>query len=221
MDTTPDLGLPGLRGEARADVAIVGAGITGLTTAALLAAEGVDVVVLEAGTVGGGVTGHTTAKVSSLHGLVYRELRSKFGPDGARIYAEANQAALERIASFVAAEDIECGWRRRTAYTYATSPADRREIELEVAAAREAGLDARVELQTPLPLAVSGAVALDDQAELHARAYLLGLAAAVQRDGGRIFEHSPVIGASLRGRPCVRTAAGSVHAVVFAVNART
>jgi glycine/D-amino acid oxidase-like deaminating enzyme/nitrite reductase/ring-hydroxylating ferredoxin subunit len=212
MDTTSDLGAPSLSGDQRADVVIVGAGITGLTAAALLGAEGVGVVVLEAGTVGGGVTGHTTAKVTALHGLVYDELRSKFGPQGARVYAEANRAALERIAAFVADEKIECGWRRRTAYTYVRSSARRPQIEDEVSAAREAGLPTRLVAKTPLPFPVAAAVALDDQAELHARAYLLGLAGLVQRNGGQIFEHSPVLGASWRGRPSVRTAEGSVQA---------
>ncbi len=56
------------------------------------------VVLLEAGRIGHGVTGHTTAKISSQHGLIYARLRSRFGAGGARIYGEANEAALDWIA---------------------------------------------------------------------------------------------------------------------------
>ncbi len=53
------------------DVAVVGAGIVGITTAALLRATGREVALIEAGRVAAGVTGHTTAKVTSLHTLIY------------------------------------------------------------------------------------------------------------------------------------------------------
>ena len=60
---------PALEGDREADVVVVGAGITGLTTALLLAREGREVVVLEGLRVGAGTTGRTTAKVSALQGL--------------------------------------------------------------------------------------------------------------------------------------------------------
>ena len=61
--TTDGLGLP-----ERVDVAVVGGGITGMTTAALLARAGSSVAVLEARQVGGGTTGASTAKISLLQG---------------------------------------------------------------------------------------------------------------------------------------------------------
>ena len=81
---------PVLEGDARADVAVLGGGITGLCTAAFLRREGLDVAVVDQHSIGTGVTGHTTAKVSSLHGLTYSQLRSRFGDEGARAYGEAN-----------------------------------------------------------------------------------------------------------------------------------
>ena len=59
------------------DVAVVGAGIVGLTTALLLEREGIRVAVLEMRHVAAGATGYTTAKLSSLHGLTYAKLAKR------------------------------------------------------------------------------------------------------------------------------------------------
>ena len=56
------------------DVAIVGGGITGLTSAYLLKQSGLKVTVVEKDSIGSGTTGHTTGKVSSQHGLTYYNL---------------------------------------------------------------------------------------------------------------------------------------------------
>ncbi len=82
------------------------------------------VAVVEADRVGAGVTGHTTAKLSSLHGLTYARLSSSFGDDGARVYGEANQAGIEQVAQWVEEEAIECDFRRKPNYTYASSRDD-------------------------------------------------------------------------------------------------
>lgn len=106
---------PSLQGDLSVDVAIVGGGIVGLTAAVLLKRAGRTVAVLESRRVGQQVTGHSTAKVTSQHGLTYAQLIDSFGEDGARIYAEANQAGLEQIASFVSEMQIDCDFERKAA----------------------------------------------------------------------------------------------------------
>ena len=93
--------LPALSGTVHVDVAVVGAGITGLTTAWLLKSAGAKVAVVEGGRVASGTTGYTTAKVTALHGLTYADLVATHGHDRAQQYAQANQAAVERVASLV------------------------------------------------------------------------------------------------------------------------
>ncbi len=104
VDTAPETSFPRLEGSLDVDVAVIGGGVVGLTAAVLLKRAGVRVAVVEAGRVGTGVTGHTTGKVSSLHRLVYRELRGSLGRRGAQVYGEANQAAIERMARVVAGD---------------------------------------------------------------------------------------------------------------------
>ena len=121
LDTAPDSGFPQLDRPLSVDVAVLGGGIVGISTALLLKRAGMTVAVVEADRVGAGVTGHTTAKLSSLHGLTYDGLSSNFGEDGARAYGEANQAGIEQVAQWVEEEGIDCDFRRKPNYTYVTS----------------------------------------------------------------------------------------------------
>src|SRR3954454_13280931 len=133
---------PALDGDASADVAVIGGGITGLVTAALLQREGLDVMVVDQRGLGTGVTGHTTAKVSSLHGLTYARLRSSLGEDAARAYGAANERGIELIERLAGEHSIQCDWRRRANYTYAASKDDRSKVEDEAATAVDLGLPA-------------------------------------------------------------------------------
>src|SRR4051812_16451737 len=68
---------PLVEADRSADVAVVGAGITGLITAVLLARAGKDVLVLEAHSAGAGATGNTTAKISLLQGTKLSKIVGK------------------------------------------------------------------------------------------------------------------------------------------------
>src|SRR3954465_2970986 len=139
VDTAPESDYPVLKPGVHVDVAVLGGGIAGLTTALLLKRDGAKVAVVEAGRVGAGVTAYTTAKVTSLHGIQYQSVRSSFGEDGARAYAEANEAGLAQVADFVEELKSNCDFRRKPAFTYAEDDEDRDTVEKEVEAAQRAG----------------------------------------------------------------------------------
>jgi glycine/D-amino acid oxidase-like deaminating enzyme len=164
-----------LDGDVETDVAVIGGGIVGITTALLLREAGARVALLDAGRLAHGVTGHTTAKVSSQHGMIYAQLRGRFGADAARLYAQVNEHALEWIADRVERDAIDCDFRRRPSYAYVTSSSGRSQAEDEAQAASEAGLPAWLAETTPLPYPVEAAVRFDNQAEFHVRKYLLAL----------------------------------------------
>jgi glycine/D-amino acid oxidase-like deaminating enzyme/nitrite reductase/ring-hydroxylating ferredoxin subunit len=205
---------PRLEDDVRADVVVIGGGIVGITTAVLLTERGARVVVLEANRVGHGVTGHTTAKVSSQHGMIYARLRSRFGAEGARTYAEANEAALAWIAGRVKRDAIDCDFRRRASYAYVASASGRSKAEDEAQAARAAGLPASLVESTPLPYPVAAAVRFDHQAEFHVGRYLVGLVEGLAAPGSdcRIFERSHAVEVDTDEHCVVKTPGGRVIA---------
>ena len=211
LDDTPSTSYPRLDGERTVDVAVIGGGITGLTTALLLARQGMSVCLLDQNRIGTGTTGHTTAKVTSQHHLTYGKLRMTHGKDGAATYAAAMEAAKERVAAF-AAEGIDCDLRRRPAYVYANRPSERSLLEAETRAAQEAGLPAAYDTVVPLPFPTAGGMRFDDQIELHAYKYVSGLADRFVESGGEIFEHTRATHVD-ESNPCVvHTEAGQVRA---------
>jgi glycine/D-amino acid oxidase-like deaminating enzyme/nitrite reductase/ring-hydroxylating ferredoxin subunit len=181
-----------LQGSDSADVVVVGAGITGLTTARLLVEAGASVVVLEAGSVCAGATGYTTAKVTSLHGLTYSDLAERFDDERARLYGEANEAAIAEIARLVALDDIDCDFERRAHIVYTTDPEKADEVAREADVAATLGLPSTSATTPELPFDVAAAVRFDGQAQIHPRAYCLGLAEALVAAGARIYAHSRV-----------------------------
>jgi glycine/D-amino acid oxidase-like deaminating enzyme/nitrite reductase/ring-hydroxylating ferredoxin subunit len=190
LETTPETDYPALEGDVEADVCVIGGGIAGLTAATLLKREGRTVAVVEGKRIVRGASGYTTAKITSGHGAIYSVLEDSFGPDGARVYAEANEAALARIARFVDKDQIECDFERKANYVYAETEQEVGQVEQEVEAARRAGLDASLVHNTPLPYDVAGAVKLENQAQFHPRKYLLALAETIPGDGSHLFEQT-------------------------------
>lgn len=107
VDSTSSPEFPPLAGEVEVDVAIVGAGIVGLTAARLLKDAGRTVAVIEMDRLGRGVTGYTTAKVTAGHGLIYQQIERKHGSDTAWAYARANEDALEQMVRWIADDGID------------------------------------------------------------------------------------------------------------------
>jgi glycine/D-amino acid oxidase-like deaminating enzyme/nitrite reductase/ring-hydroxylating ferredoxin subunit len=184
------------------DVAVVGAGITGVTAAALLKAAGATVALIELGAVGHGATGYTTAKLTVGHSLIYDELRSSFGAETAGAYARSNQQAIERVDELVREHSIDCDFERASNYVYTESDEKRGALEKEVDAAREAGIDASFTTDTDLPYAVRAAIRVDGQAQFHPWKYVAALASRVHGDGSHVFERTRATHVR-SGDPCV------------------
>lgn len=201
VETSPPTAYPPLQENARVDVAVLGGGIAGLTTALLLARSGASVAVVDAGKVGHGVSGYSTAKVTSLHSLTYADLASSRGEDHAHVYGEANEAGLATIARFTRELAIDCDFRRRPNFTHTDSPDEVDQVREEADTAARLGLPSSFVTETDLPWDVAGAVRFEEQAEFHPCKYLVGIAQAIRGEGGQIHEHTRAVDVS-DGDPC-------------------
>jgi len=211
MATSPETAFPPLDGEGRVDVAVIGGGIAGITTAFLLKQAGLTVALLDAYRIATGTTGHTTAKITSLHRLVYRYLIDRFGSKKAKQYGDANQAGIEMVASLVRDYNIPCSFERKPAYTYAEFEEERDLVAAEADAARSLGLPAAFTDEVPLPGRTHGAVVFEDQAQFHPRNYLLLLAGHLPGEGSYVFEMTRALDIEERaGGVNVKTDRGSL-----------
>ncbi|HEX6159654.1 MAG TPA: FAD-dependent oxidoreductase [Thermoanaerobaculia bacterium] len=197
-----------LSGDVHVDVAIIGAGITGLTAAVLLEERGRSVAVLEKEGVAAGETGNTTAHITEAVDARYHYLRRTFGKDEARQIAQASHAAMEKIAELVGKYSIDCRFRRVPGYLYTEKRKYIAQVKNEVSAAQEAGLDVRWQGEVPLPFPTRGAAVFANQAQFHPGLYAAALAARVPR----IFTNTPVTSIT-PGEPCV---VETPHGKVFA-----
>ena len=212
IDSTPETSYPALEGDVAVDVAIVGDGIVGITAARQLKAEGGSVALLESKRALHGVTGFTTAKLTAGHNVLYTHIERHFGGEGARLYAEANQAAIEQVARTVAEERLDADFERARNFVYSEREDEVDTLRAEADACRRAGLPASFTRETGLPFPVAGAVALEEQAQFHPRKYLLPLLASIPGEGSHVFELTRVRDVD-EGDPClVRTERGTLRA---------
>lgn len=193
-----------LERDLEVDVAVIGGGISGITTALLCKREGARVAVLERATVAGGATGLTTAKASALQQTKLAEIRGLHGDETVAAYAQASLEALELIEQLVHEHAIDCGWERLPDWTYASSDTEADAVERVAAAAGIAGLAVELTSETPLPMPLATAVRLGDQAQFHPIRYLQALARLVDGDGSHVFERS-VVTRVHEGSPCTVT----------------
>jgi glycine/D-amino acid oxidase-like deaminating enzyme/nitrite reductase/ring-hydroxylating ferredoxin subunit len=177
---------PPLAGDLETDVCVIGAGIAGLSSAYLLAAEGRQVVVIDALGIGAGETGRTTAHFFPPDEW-YAEIESTFGQDKARLVADSFAAATGLVESIIQKEHSECEFERLDGYLYAL-PEDRfNDFGKERDAARRAGLEVELLARVPgLSFDSGPCVCYRNQAQFHPLKYLRGLAQALLRNGGKI-----------------------------------
>ncbi len=186
-----------------ADVAVVGAGLTGLVTALLLARAGKRVVLLEARSVGAVTTGHTTGKVSLLQGTKLSRLLRHQPGSVVRSYVEANREGQAWLLRFCDRAGIRA--ERRTAVTYAATEEQRAAARAEHDAAQRLGMTTRWVDDLDLPFPTFGAVVLDEQAQIDPVVVLDELVREFEEHGGVLVEGARVTRVDRTGPPILHT----------------
>ena len=218
---------PQLRGHHRADVAIVGAGFTGLSAALDLAEAGYSVIILEAGQVGWAASGRNGGQIWTGFSKDMKEIEGKVGQNQARELFALAQEAKALITHRCTRYEIECDLQlglfeaalKQSHLNEMIADADHmakqygyRDYEIEDRAGVKKHIDSHAYL---------GGRYDRSGGHLHPLKYALGLAAACEKLGVRIFENSEVKSHARAPKPCLKTTRGQVEAdyVIFAGNA--
>lgn len=209
-----------LTSNTTADVCIVGAGISGLTTAYLLTQLGKQVVVVDDGAIGSGMTGVTTAHLVNALDDRFFELERLHGEQGARLAAESHTAAIDQIERIVVNEGLACDFLRVDGFLFCAPEHDESYLDRELAAVHRAGLT-EVTKVTAAPGFNSGpCLRFPRQAQFHPLKYLAGVAQAIERGGGRIYTGTHARKIHGGANATVETTGGTVSArdIVVATN---
>ncbi len=190
---------PMLDGDARAEVAVIGGGYTGLSTALHLAEAGTDVVLLEAASPGFGASTRNGgfcclggAKASD------RALERRYGPGAAREWHRAEAAAVDTVETLLARHGIEADTHSTGETMLAHTPRAMRRLRAEAAEVRgHYGVDPELIepdglRQAGLGGPFHGALTIPKGFALDPGRYFAGLAAAAEAAGARLFRDSPV-----------------------------
>ena len=159
-----------LNRDIKADVLIIGAGISGILTAYMLKQNGRDVILIDAAEVASGNTKNTTAKITSQHNLIYHKLISEFGEEKARQYAKANELAIKKYKEIIEEREIECDFEPKSSYIYSLNEVN--SLREEVDAANKVGIDAEFVEKVNLPFEIKGAIKFNNQAQFNPLKFL-------------------------------------------------
>ncbi|MEC9483413.1 MAG: FAD-binding oxidoreductase [Halomonas sp.] len=218
---------PPLTGEARADVCVVGGGVTGCSAALHLAERGYRVVLLEADEIGYGASGRSGGQVLPGLGTGLEVIEKALGRERTRDIWEMSRESVRLTAELVRKHDIPCdlAWGYLHA---AVKPRHVRELQaFQESMARDydypslSFLEGEALRRHVVTEAYPAALYDAEGGHLHPLNYTLGLARAAQRAGAILHESSAVT-RIVRGQPArVETAFGHVSAdyVILATNA--
>jgi glycine/D-amino acid oxidase-like deaminating enzyme len=180
----------------RADVAVIGAGFTGLSAALSLAKRGAKVVVLESETIGWGASSRNGGMVLTGLKLGVNKLISMYGRELARRMYAASLETIDAVEHIVNEENIACDFSRTGHLEVACKPAhfDDYARQVEVIA-REFDHQLRVVPRNQLRNEIGsdiyyGGMVDEISAGLNPARYVAGLGAAAMRSGARIWERT-------------------------------
>jgi glycine/D-amino acid oxidase-like deaminating enzyme/nitrite reductase/ring-hydroxylating ferredoxin subunit len=224
MDIAPPK-FPALDDNLKCDVAVVGSGIAGLSTAYELAKVGKSVVVLDRGPIGRGMTARTSAHITTALDDFYHKYIEQRDEEAARLHFASQAAAANRIGAIAEEEEIACDCARMEARLFLAGDTKEETLDREWRALATVGLTGvtKVSHVTGHKLSDGPAMIIPAQGRFHPLKYLDGLAVALKRRGARLHADTCVTRIEeLKTVVHIETSGGhrvSAGAVVMATNA--
>ncbi len=193
------------------DAIIVGAGITGITTAYNLAKTGKKVLIIEAQNPGFGTTGGTTAHLNNFFDTSYDEVIKNFGLDEAKLLAAGGKESIEIIKQNAETNQIDCAFKDRTAYLFSVDKEQSEMLEDITAASNKVGVPMQYINDSPFPIPYLKIVQIQNNAQFNPAFYIYGLLEAFKHLGGEILENCRVTGVDGNEVLEVETSRGKIN----------
>ncbi|TLV01495.1 FAD-dependent oxidoreductase [Dyadobacter luticola] len=172
------------------DALIVGAGITGLTTALLLQKSGLKCVVADAHHAGYGTTGGTSAHINTFADTTFKEVEDAFDEESARLFAESIGKSVKLIHELVETYHIDCDFDWKKGYVYAETDDEVKQLDDILESSLNVGVEVKITTQAPARVAYQKALVFENQAQFHPLKYILGLQKEFIRLGGIVLENT-------------------------------
>ena len=192
LETEKQHSYPKVEKEMDTNIAIIGAGLTGLSTAYYLSKVTNDVFVIEADEVCYGSSGRNTGKITMQHGLLYNELIERYDKEIASQYYHANEEALNSIEQIIHDHQIDCGFERCDAMLYTQDQSMVSMLQDEYQAYLDLHIPCTYVEHQEGPIPMEAGLKMHYQARFNPYAYGLALADIITQAGISIYEHSPV-----------------------------
>src|SRR5690625_3940019 len=206
IDTNELLNYPHLQEDLEVDVAVAGGGITGITTAYLLASKGFTVALLEARELASGTTGNTTAKLTAQHQLIYDELINRYGQDTAKRFYQANMEGIAYIKQIADEHNINCDLCEQDAFVYTQDKNQLETFAKEADAYNKLGIHGGLLHDLPINLDVAVAIQMEKQAEFQPAQFLNGVLKALEQLNVQIYENTMVVDIEQNDKLTLKTA---------------
>ncbi|NTF91362.1 FAD-binding oxidoreductase [Agrobacterium rhizogenes] len=218
-----------LSGDHRYDVAIIGGGYTGLSTARYLARRGLSSVVLEANRIGWGASGRNGGVVSGKFRLAFSEIAGRFGIETARRMHDLGIEAIEHVGELVEDYGIaSAGYRPTGSLRCAHNAVSLEALKTEVDWLQQALGDSACSILSPGDMEretgsrdFTGGMLNTHGGVIHPLNFVFGIAAGLKAAGIHIFENAPVTGLRRESSGvCLETPHGTITArqAVIATN---
>lgn len=171
------------------DVAVIGGGITGVSTAYRLQKFGKECILLEAFNLGFGTTGGTTAHLNNFYDTTYTEAISKFGLSNAELLADSAKEAMEIIETNIAGNNLDCDFTKKSAHLFALDDSQAKKLEEMMEGSEKVGHTMFPVEETAYPIPFVKAVEIPGQGQFHPIKYIQGLSQMFLNSGGTVVEH--------------------------------
>ncbi len=217
-----------LSGSIQTDVAVVGAGYTGLSTALALRREGLGVAVLEAETAGFGASGRNAGHLTPTIGKDLPTLTRMYGRERVAALVHLQETAISHVERTIEQYRIDCGYEPVGNVVAAIHPRQHRNLDRTAKATAAYGVPG--ELLEPaqmerrgLPRAFTRGYFEPHGGVLDPGRYVRGLRAAALAAGAQLYEGTHVGAIEEGTMPLLRTPAGEVRCrwAVLATNGYT